>query len=332
MQSFFIPSIPAMRRCLELASLGRGHVGNAPLVGSVLVRDEAIIAEGYYEGFGKLHAERSLLQKFDQKISSEDVLYVNLEPCCHHGKTPPCTDILLERGVKNVVCGMVDPDTRVAGKGIEILRAHGVNVICPFLHSQCAYLNRGFISVRTRLRPWITLKRAQTRDGRIANPDGSKMKITDETQDALAHKHLRAKHDAILVGVNTILTDNPQLDTRFIQNNSLVYRIILDPHFKIPESANVVSPSLASRTIIVTANILEELQAKKAALTQRGVRILELPFDGQIFDWQALFNALMTPNDEYHGITSILVEGGPKTWELFSRSGYRDEEVVLVGN
>ena len=327
-----MPSIAAMHRCLDLASLGRGKVGNAPLVGSVLVRDGVIIAQGYYEGFGKLHAERALLQKFDQKISSDDVLYVNLEPCCHHGKTPPCTEILLERGVKNVVCGMVDPDSRVAGKGIEILRKSGVNVLCPFLHSQCAYLNRGCVSVRTRLRPWITIKRAQTRDGRIANPDGSTMKITDVVQDAWAHEYLRAKHDAILVGVHTILTDNPLLNTRFIQNSPPIYRIILDPHFKIPPSANVVSSFLASQTIIITAKISEELQSKKIELSKRGVRFFEVPFDGHIFHWQDLFDVLITPNGNYYGITSILVEGGTKTWELFSASGYKDEEVVLTGN
>ena len=171
------------------------------LIGSVLVRDGKIIAEGFHAAYGTSHAERQLLENFKAEIKPTDILYVNLEPCCHTGKTPPCTDIILERGIKHIVIGMQDPDPRVAGKGIEILRKNKVQIEGPVLRAQCEWLNRGFISVRTKQRPWITVKSAHSSDGKIANDDGAPLAITDEAQNMWSHEHLRFTHDAILVGM-----------------------------------------------------------------------------------------------------------------------------------
>ena len=325
-----------MQRTLFLGRRGQSAVGNGALVGAVLVRDGRILAEGYHHGFGLAHAERDMLGKFEQKIDSTDTLYVNLEPCCHHGKQPPCTELLLERGVRRVVYGMRDPDERVAGKGIETLRSQGVEVIGPVLPELCARLNRGFVSVRTKGRPWITLKQARTMDGRIAREDGSPLKITSPAQDRWAHTHLRARHDAILVGVQTIITDNPRLDCRFAESENpstkidqyQPWRIILDPHLRIPLSAKVVSDAQRERTIVLSAKAGGPVDRELGA---RGVRVMHVPVWQGIYSWPHLWEALVTLRDGYQGCTSILVEGGKRTGEVFRDAGMIDEEVILVG-
>ncbi len=338
MHTFFIC------RCLELAEKGRGLVGNGAMVGAVLVRDGKIIAEGFHEGFGCPHAESMLLKKYEYNICSTDILYVNLEPCCHTGKTPPCTEILLERGIKKLVFGMQDPDERVAGKGIALLRSKGVEVIGPILEDECLRLNRGFVSVRMKSRPWITLKMARTIDGRIANHDRSMMKITTQQQDQWAHEFLRARHDAILVGVGTILSDDPRLTVRCPHPRPLPrsgggerqrqpWRIVLDKNFETELSATVVGDAHSSSTILIRGEIksTEDSIEKERVLEGRGVTILTVPVVRGQFDWPSLWDALITPQQGYNGITSILVEGGPKTWEFFRHAGCVDQEVLLIG-
>lgn len=325
----------ALARCLEIAERGRGLVGNGALVGAVLVRDHSIIAEGFHAMFGGVHAERDLFNRFTDPIESNDVLYVNLEPCCHHGKTPPCTDIIIERGIKRVVYGMKDPDSRVAGQGIKMLRSHGVEVMGPVSLPLCTRLNRGFVSVRTHNRPFITLKKAMTKTGQIAHADGSPMNITSEVQNAWCHTHLRATHDAILVGVGTVLSDNPRLDARLdlFERDLHPYRIILDRTLRTMLDAHVVSDDHVNRTIIVHGPIVDhDMDLSASDLTERGVRLIEIPLMGDVFDWAALWQVLLAPNQQYHGLTSILVEGGVKTWEAFTRSGFIDEEITLMGN
>lgn len=321
-----------MQRCLELAERGRGAVGNGAMVGAVLVRHGVIIAEGYHDHFDGPHAELALLEKFDQKIRSTDILYVNLEPCCHHGKTPPCTDLLVARGVKRVVVGMTDPDGRVAGQGLAQLRSAGIAVSGPVLLCLCEHLNRGFISVRTLGRPWVTLKRAQTKGGAIAHDDGKPMKITSPEQDAWSHMFIRAQHEAILVGVGTIINDDPKLNIRFVQEykSSTVspYRIILDPQLRIPLTARVVTDELRDRTIVITAST-DDLA--KRNLRARGVMVFDVALQNGCFDWRVLWDRLITPEGGYHGLTSVLVEGGRRTWEIFRSAGMIDEEVTLVG-
>jgi diaminohydroxyphosphoribosylaminopyrimidine deaminase/5-amino-6-(5-phosphoribosylamino)uracil reductase len=317
-----------MHRCLELAVLGRKFVGNGALVGSVLVRDGRIVADGFHEAYGKCHAERQLLEKFDQKIRSTDVLYVNMEPCCHTGKTPPCTDIILERGIKHVVFGMQDPDIRVAGKGIEILRGNGVTVVGPILRASSEWLNRGLISVRTKMRPWITVKSARTIDGYIARKDGSPLLITDDEQNGWSHLHLRSAHDAILVGVQTIINDDPRLNTRLAKNDYQPWRIILDPHLRIPKGARVLTDEHAASTIVLTT---EEKMSDSSSFTKDGTIILPVALSGNSFDWDALWKTLLTSHGVFNGLTSILVEGGERTWQSFKEAKMVDMEVSLVG-
>ena len=316
-----------IHRCLSLAREGQGKVGNGAMVGAVLVRDGRITAEAFHEGFGKPHAERSLLENFKERIEPSDILYVNLEPCCHHGKTPPCTDIIIERGVKRVIIGMQDPDASVAGKGIAALRATGISVEGPIERASAEYLNRGFFSVRTKGRPFVTIHRAQTRDGQIAKPDGSPLKITSEEQDKWNHQFLRARHDAIVVGVETIVRDDPRLTVRYNEASWQPLRIILDPRLRIPRDAHVVSDAEKDRTIIVTS----VLAAEARDLREKGVNVITVPSEKGVFHWPALWTALTTPRESFHGITSVLVEGGRRTWEIFEDAGMVDEEVMLVG-
>jgi diaminohydroxyphosphoribosylaminopyrimidine deaminase/5-amino-6-(5-phosphoribosylamino)uracil reductase len=304
-----------MHHCIILAQKGRGLVGINPLVGSVLVRDKKIIAEGAYMGKGTAHAERALLESFDGDIQPSDILYVNLEPCCHQGDTPPCTDIVIESGVQTVVIGMKDTDSRVAGLGTQALREAGVTVIGPVIPELCRRLNKGFVSLRENSRPYITLKRAQTKQGVTANTDGTKLCITSDKQNIWSHTHLRKTHDAILVGVQTIIVDDPELTIRLNKNIGKSFpqplTIILDPDFRIPRDAKV----LREGTIVITTKEPEECN---------GATVLQVPLHDGTFDVKNLWSQLPP-------ISSVLVEGGQKTWDAFVDAGIVDEEVVLVG-
>ncbi|NLG07524.1 bifunctional diaminohydroxyphosphoribosylaminopyrimidine deaminase/5-amino-6-(5-phosphoribosylamino)uracil reductase RibD [Candidatus Peribacteria bacterium] len=323
---------PYMHRCLELAQRGRGSVGINPMVGAVLVRDGKIIVEAWHREFGADHAERELIKKFDQDIRPTDVLYVNMEPCCHHGKTPPCTEVILHRGIRRVVFGMVDPNPQVAGQGISVLRAAGVEVIGPVERARCEWFNRGFVSLMRRGRPWITLKRAQTLGGRIARDDGSPLKITSQTQDAWSHRWLRSQHDVLMVGVETIIRDDPLLTVRNPNTKSdqlSPLRIVLDPKMRIQMNARILSRELAPGTVIIAGG---GSLKKKEGIRKRGARVWECPLQGGLFQWRALWKILTTPQENFHGIASILTEGGAKTWQAFQASGSVDAEIVLVGS
>jgi len=339
-----------MHRCLELAKMGHRHTGINPMVGAVLVGGGNIIAEAFHEQFGGPHAEVLLIKKFDQKVREEDVLYVNLEPCCHtEKKTPPCTEAIIASGIRTVVFGMLDPNPLVSGKGVARLRTAGITVFGPVERAQCEWLNRGFVSLMTRGRPWITLKRACTLSGAIARPDGSMLKITDSEQDAWSHRHLRAMHDAILVGVGTVVTDDPMLTQR-MKNEKLgppagraglknyqPLRIILDPDLRIPLAAKIVSGEMAKGTMVVMHDFKESRQSEDSEekiriLQERGVRILGVPLDAKReFDLPVLLQILTTPTQDFHGITSVLVEGGQRTWDAFSAARLLDADITLIG-
>jgi len=322
-----------MSACIDLAQKGRGLVGSNPLVGSVLVRDEKIIAEGWYQGKGTDHAEKMALDAVKtsrRDVFTADILYVNLEPCCHTGSTPPCTDIILSSGIKTVVFGMQDPDARVAGQGIHQLMDNGVEVIGPVLRAQCERLNKGYISLRTKNRPYITLKRAQTREGLVANTDGTKLCITSEEQNKWSHMHLRSIHDAILVGVQTVITDNPQLTIRFTNHESRItnhqpLRIVLDPNLRIPVDARVVGEG---SIIIIDKEIKKSRNQEIKKLEQKGCTVIPIPMINHHFEWDKLWTAFST----FHfPLSTLLVEGGPKTWDAFKKAGFIDEEVILLG-
>jgi len=211
---------------------------------------------------------------------------VNLEPCCHEGKQPPCTDAIIRSGVKTVVFGARDPENG----GSEVLKLRGLGVVGPLMEAECKRLNRGFFSLIEKGRPWVTIKKAMRRDGTTTG------KITNAEQDRWAHTHLRAKHDAILVGAGTVIADDPKLTVRHAASPQ-PRRIILDPHKKILKSSKVLTDEDAHRTMVIRGK-------------------MSIP------------DLLQKLKEE--GISSLLVEGGPKVWQSFEESGCADEVVILT--
>ena len=210
-----------------------------------------------------------------------------------------------------------------------------MEVIGPVLEDECRRFNRGFLSLQEGRRPWITLKIARTLAGKVAHDDGSMMKITSNRQNAWSHEFLRARHDAILVGVGTILTDDSRLTVRVAPPPSGEglgwgpYRIVLDPMLRIPFTARVVVDDHFTRTIIVC--VPEADSGKKSELRSRGAHIVECSVQDGSFDFSELWRLFTTPKNYFYGISSILVEGGPKTWDAFRKAGMVDEEITLVG-
>ncbi len=198
-----------MRKCLQLAIKGRGRTSPNPMVGCVVLDKKGeIISTGYHKKYGDLHAERNALNVIETGLG--DTLIVNLEPCCHQGKTPPCTDIIIKKGIKRVVYGMKDPNPLVAGKGLKILQQSGIEVIGPVLEKECQKLNEIFVKNKTQNRPFIALKTASTLDGKIATFNGDSKWITSE-KSRLEGKKLRKIYDAILTSSSTVIADNPEM-------------------------------------------------------------------------------------------------------------------------
>lgn len=307
-----------MKQALELARKATGKASPNPMVGAVLVKEGHIIGEGFYSYKDKTHAEvKAIGQALSQGSSVERAtLYINLEPCSHEGRTPPCTKAIIESGVSSVVVGMTDPDLRVSGKGCEQLRQAGISVEVGLLEKECCELNRAYIKHRTFGLPYVILKIAATLDGRIADAHGKSQWITGDGARCYAHR-LRSSVDAIIVGVNTVLKDNPKLTVRLPGVEAAPLRIILDSHLKIPLSSHVLNDALVSKTWIVT---LEKDKEKRAALLQKGATVLSAECeDGKI----ALFPLLK--NLASDGVTALMVEGGASTNTSFLKSRFVDQ-------
>ena len=227
-----------MRRAIELALKGTGYTDPNPRVGAVIVKDGRIIGEGYHERYGELHAERNALAHCTEDPSGSSV-YVTLEPCCHHGKQPPCTDALIEAGVSEVIVGSPDPNPLVAGKGIEILRKAGINVTVDFLRAECDAINEMFFYYITKELPFVTMKYAMTLDGKIASATGKSRWISSPESRKVVHE-MRAQHMAIMAGIGTVLADDPMLNVRDAEGLDPV-RVICDTDLRTPLSSKVVT-------------------------------------------------------------------------------------------
>ena len=236
-----------MKRVLDLARQGEGRVSPNPLVGCVVVKNHAILAEDFHREYGGFHAERNALLSCGEQAAGAD-LYVNLEPCCHHGKTPPCTEIILKTGIRRVFVGCLDPNPLVAGQGIAQLRQHGVEVQTGILDQECYRLNEIFFHYIQTGRPFTAMKYAMTLDGRIAADSGSSQWITGEA--ARKHVHmLRRRYTAILAGIGTVLADDPMLDCRIEEGVNPV-RILCDSDLRLPLSSHLVKSADRIRTIV----------------------------------------------------------------------------------
>lgn len=288
-----------MLRAIDLARKGTGYTNPNPLVGAVIVKNGVIIGEGYHEKYGELHAERNAFASLNTNADGA-TLYVTLEPCCHHGKTPPCTDAIIEHGISKVFIGSRDPNPLVAGKGASILRAHGVEVIEDFMKDECDLLNPVFFHYITTKLPYVVAKFAMTADGKIATKSGDSKWITGEYARQKV-QHMRHQYMAIMVGIGTVLADNPMLNVRIDRLKSPI-RIICDSKLSIPLNCQIVQTAKQYKTIIAHAS---NDTTKINALTNLGLELLYIPDANGTVDLPALLKHL-----GQQGIDSIMVEGG----------------------
>lgn len=300
-----------MQRALELAEKGRGRTSPNPMVGAVILRDGHIAGEGYHARAGLPHAEvKAIAQAGDQAQGA--IMYVSLEPCSHTGRTPPCTKAIIDAGIGRVVCAVMDPNPKVSGRGIDALRQAGIDVDVGLMAEEAKRLNEVHFQYVTTGLPFVTVKIAQTIDGKIAAPDGNSKWISGEASRRFVHR-LRSHHDAVLVGVKTVIADNPELTVRAVEGRN-PNRIVLDPSLRIPLQSNLVKGHAEGRTIVATSKEVNGSQV--AQLQAQGVETWEIPVDtDHRMDLDALLKKIA---DE--GMTSLLVEGGATVFTTFLQS------------
>lgn len=311
-----------MRECFQLAEKGKGHVSPNPLVGAVLVEKGKCVARGFHKRFGGAHAEVNCLQNYKGNLSKA-VLYVNLEPCSHHGKTPPCTDLLIQRGIQNVVVAMKDPNPFVAGKGIAQLRRAGINVTVGVLEKEARRLNRFFVKHITSSLPYVHLKLAQTADGFIGRKNGSLEYITSPESRSLVHKW-RGQYDAVLVGAGTIQADNPRLTIRLSTGRDPAV-VILDGKLRLTGRERVFASARYRRVFLFVSKQAINSQPSKAKYFKSiGVTLIALAGRNADLNLKSILHALYARQ-----IGSILVEGGSSVFSTFIRQGFVDELSVF---
>lgn len=297
-----------MERAIELAKRARGFTSPNPMVGAVIVKDGRVIGEGYHERCGELHAERNALASLTESAEGATI-YVTLEPCCHYGKTPPCTEAIIEHKLAKVVIGSRDPNPLVSGKGAAILRKAGIEVVEDFMREECDAINPIFFHYITTKRPYVAMKYAMTMDGKIATRTGASRWITGEA----ARNHvqtLRHAYKGIMVGIGTVLADNPMLNCR-MQGGIDPVRIVCDTHLRILMDCQIVQTADTIETILATST---NEKKKIDQLIKKGVQILQIPEKDGCID----LNLLMQTLGE-KGIDSILLEGGGRLNDSFLR-------------
>lgn len=302
-----------MARCIELALKGAGRVAPNPMVGAVLVHEGRVIGEGYHQQYGGPHAEVNCFNavaEADEALVSESVIYVSLEPCAHFGKTPPCADLIVRKGVKKVVIGCRDPFEAVNGKGIERLRNAGIKVVEGVLETACLDLNKRFFTFHQKKRPYIILKWAQTADGKIAAASTERLLISNAYANTLVHRW-RSEEAAILVGTNTALLDDPSLNNRLWTGPSPL-RMVIDVNLRLPASLKLFTDGLP--VVVYTA--------QKAA--QDGVVSYQ-----KIAADQALLPQVLDYCYQRQ-VQSILVEGGAQLLQSLINEGLYDEIRVIT--
>lgn len=288
-----------MRQALALAERGCGWTSPNPMVGAVIVKDGRVIGEGWHERYGDLHAERNALKHATESVEGA-TMYVTLEPCCHHGKQPPCTDAIIAAGIHRVVVGSADPNPLVAGKGVAILRSHGISVTENVLRAECDALNEVFLHYIRHKQPFVVMKAAMTLDGKIATHTGASRWVTGE--EARAHGHaLRHRYAAIMVGVGTVLADDPQLTCRLPGGRNPL-RIVCDTNLRTPLDAKLVQTANETPVLIAACETAPE---KRAPYEEAGCKVWVLPEHAGHVDLAALMQRL---GEE--GIDSVLLEGG----------------------
>jgi diaminohydroxyphosphoribosylaminopyrimidine deaminase/5-amino-6-(5-phosphoribosylamino)uracil reductase len=305
-----------MARALELAERGRGWVEPNPLVGAVLVRDGRIVGEGWHPRYGEAHAEVNALAAAGETARAA-TLYVTLEPCCHHGKTPPCTDAVLRAGVRRVVAAMTDPFPQVAGQGTALLRAAGVEVEVGTGEAEARRLNAPYLKLLTTGRPYVHAKWAMTLDGKIATRTGDSKWISNEASRRRVHT-LRGRMDAILVGIGTVLADDPLLTARPPGPRTPV-RVVLDSRGRMPATCQLTRTARDAPVLVATAG------AEAARLRAAGCEVIGMTTAGDRPDVGALLDELGRRR-----MTNVLVEGGSEVLGSFLDARAIDEVHVFI--
>lgn len=307
-----------MQRCIDLAQMGLGKTYPNPMVGSVVVYQDKIIGEGWHQKAGDPHAEVNAIASVkDKALLKKATIYVGLEPCSHFGKTPPCADLIIHHKIPKVVVGCLDPNPKVAGRGVKKLLESGCKVAVGILEDECKNLNKRFFTFHQKKRPYIILKWAQTSDGFIAPKEqetGKPFWITGKASKQLVHKW-RSEEQAILVGTTTVLKDNPQLTNRLWEGNSPV-RAVLDRHLKINKEAAVLDGNM--KTIVFTSKHQSDFPDLK------NVHFETVAFDKNLS--QHICDVLYK-----HQIQSLIIEGGAQTLQTFIDSNLWDEARVFTG-
>lgn len=311
-----------MQRCIELAIKGSGCVSPNPLVGCVIVKNGKVIAEGYHKKYGENHAERNAINSALRKgISLKGAeLYVNLEPCAHTGKTPPCADYIIQHKFKRIIIGIRDPYHLVAGKGIKKLKQAGIKVITGVLQNECKEVNKFFFKyIQTGL-PYVMIKAAQTLDGKIADHKYQSKWISSSESRRLVHR-LRSVYDAVLVGSNTVKYDDPELTVRAVKGRD-PFRLVIDPLLQLSLGKKLFNKG-ADKTIIFTSKNANK--RKSAQLVKKGAIVITCRTKNGILD----INEVLWKSSAL-GITSIMVEGGALTYNEFIKRNFVDEFMLFI--
>ncbi len=302
-----------MQRCLQLARLGMGSVSPNPMVGAVIVHSDRIIGEGYHRRYGQAHAEVNAVNSVaDKTLLASSTIYVSLEPCAHYGKTPPCANLIIKHQIPNVVVGCRDPFDQVNGKGIEKLRAAGINVTVGVMEKECLELNKRFFTRVQKHRPYIILKWAQTEDGFFAPDDNSQFWITGPESRKLVHQW-RGEEDAILVGKNTALIDNPQLNVRYGQGKA-PKRIVIDRRLELPKHLHLFDKS-------VETFVFNEVKTE----FDDNIKYIALEDFNYYVPQYILYQLYL------QDVQSLIIEGGAATLAHFIKDGLWDEARVFTG-
>jgi diaminohydroxyphosphoribosylaminopyrimidine deaminase / 5-amino-6-(5-phosphoribosylamino)uracil reductase len=310
-----------MRRCLDLARKGIGQVGPNPMVGCVIVRNGKIVGEGFHRQFGGPHAEIFAIVKAGRKAHGA-VLFVNLEPCAHFGKTPPCADAIIQSGIKKVVIASKDPNPLVNGKGIRRLCEAGITVKTGVLQKEAELLNEKFFKFMKTGLPFVGIKLAQTLDGRIADIAGKAKWITSKRSRKEVHR-LRSEYDAVMVGAKTVFKDDPELTVRFIRRRNPV-RVVIDGNMSLPASRKIFNTK-KTPTWLLTSNVaLKKNRIKARKLVTQGVRVFTASTSRELSP-ESILKTLAA-----EGISSVLLEGGATLIAPFIRHSFADSLHLFI--
>jgi diaminohydroxyphosphoribosylaminopyrimidine deaminase/5-amino-6-(5-phosphoribosylamino)uracil reductase len=310
---------------IEIAKKGEGSVSPNPLVGCVITKDNRIIGAGYHEKYGEAHAEINAINSSAESLEGS-TLYVNLEPCSHHGKTPPCVERIIKEKIKRVVIGTLDINPLVSGNGVKALKKAGIEVKVGILEKECIELNKFFFKFITNKLPYVTVKAAQTLDGMIADKNNYSEWISSSESRKYVH-WLRARYDAVLIGSETARKDNPKLTVRMVEGRN-PYRVVLDSNLKLKSDLNLFKINSDKKTIVITSEKSKSKSNKIKRLEKLGVRVLFVRED----DNKRLVLKYVLKELAKLQIISLLVEGGSKIYSAFVKKNLYDDIYLFVSS